>query len=565
MTQENTLTIRHQLRKFFSNEIILARSLFIMGGASCSLVLVISSMHPNLLPLDKWGIIYLFIFSYALFSILSFKPLNNKKALDIAILGHTCALLSYFAYLNYLSNFDSLTVLIFWFPLFLCGPYFNSLKHLSFYFAFALVSYSTATLCAPEPKIPVHPMVGVTWSASILLTYFWILSFKIQSHLNLTKREKELSSKQFELDLILDTMTAVVSIKDENGVFVKANKEFCKFSGYTQEELIGKTVFDFLPYELASRYHSEDLEILKARLPVLNLQEQVRNAQGELRWRRTTKLPYRDPISGFNGVLIFAEDITDIVANTKRLEDNEASLRDYAVQLERSNRRLEEFAYAASHDLREPLRTVMSFTQILKRRLDNQLTPELEEYMGFITQGTERMDLLIKGLLEYSRVGNESVYNEIDIADILEIVTKNLSKLIYDNQAEIIIPAKLPILMANKIELSNVFQNLISNAIKYRGTEKPNIKINYILNGNFHEFGIADNGLGINPEDYEQIFEVFHRLHSYENIPGAGIGLSICKKVIERHGGRIWIESTFGAGTTFYFSLPVNKPETANP
>lgn len=565
MTQENTLSIRHKLRNFFSNEIILARSLFMMGGASCSLVLVISSLNPSILPLDKWGIIYLFIFSYIVFSILSFTLLNNKKALDKAILIHTCALLAYFAYINYLSNFDSLAVLIFWFPLFLCGPYFNSLQHLISYFAVALISYGAATLCAPAPKIPVHPMLAVAWSTSILLTYFWILSFKLQSHLNLSKREKELSSKQFELDLILDTMTAVVSIKDENGMFVKANKEFSKFSGYPQDALLGKTVFDFLPYEIASRYHSEDLEIIKARVPILNLQEHVRNAQGEMRWRRTTKLPYRDPISGFNGVLIFAEDITDIIKNTQRLEDNEASLRDYAVQLERSNRRLEEFAYAASHDLREPLRTVMSFTQILKRRLENQLTPELEEYMGFITQGTERMDLLIKGLLEYSRVGNESIYNEIEIADILEIVTKNLSKLIDDNQAEIIIPAQLPTVTANKIEISNVFQNLISNAIKYRSTEKPNIKINYTLNANFHEFSITDNGLGINPEDYEQIFEVFHRLHSYENIPGAGIGLSICKKVIERHGGRIWIESTFGAGTTFYFSLPVNKPATANP
>lgn len=548
------------LYKLLSSRIILARSLVVIEVLSFVFVLILSSLYPNEVIINKWELAYLFISSGSLLLALSFTELKN---IDLIILIYACLSLIYTAFLYISSKFSTEVILILGSPLLLWMLYWDRPNYLAIYFTVAigseLIVYYIGSFMMPH-----LPLVAGIWTVFISVVYYCTRLANNQHNLDLHKQIKDLSSKQYEADLILDSMSSVVSIKDENGVLVKANKEFSNFSGHPREELMGKTVFDFLPYEMATRYHDEDLKIIQKCCSCIQRQEAVENFKGELYWRKTTKLPYRNPISGFRGVLILAEDITALVNNTKRLEANETELKYYTAQLEETNRQLEEsnkqlemFAYAVSHDLREPLRTVMSFTQILKRRMEDKLTLELGEYMDFITQGAERMDLLVKGLLEYSRVGNKRTHSDVDVSIILEIVMKNLSCLIIDSNAEIIILDKLPMIRGNRIEISNVFQNLIHNAINYRSEASPQVKISYKLNEQFHEFSIADNGIGISQENYERIFEIFNRLHSYENIPGAGIGLSICKKVIEQHGGAIWVESNLNGGSTFYFTIPI--------
>jgi chemotaxis family two-component system sensor kinase Cph1 len=230
-------------------------------------------------------------------------------------------------------------------------------------------------------------------------------------------------------------------------------------------------------------------------------------------------------------------------------------------ELAESNKELEQFAYVASHDLQEPLRMVSSYMQLLQARYKDRLDADAQEFIGYAVDGAVRMQRLIQDLLAFSRVGTRGKQPEaVDSEAALLDAVQNL-KMQIESEKAVIVFADLPVVMADRDQLTQVFQNLISNSIKFRGNKKPHIGIDAQVSNGFAEFKLVDNGIGIDPKYAERIFVIFQRLHSREEFEGTGIGLAICKKIIERHGGRIWVDSDLGNGSSFYFTLPImSKP-----
>jgi PAS domain S-box-containing protein len=241
----------------------------------------------------------------------------------------------------------------------------------------------------------------------------------------------------------------------------------------------------------------------------------------------------------------------------KRMEQ---ALAEKACELERSNQELEQFAYVASHDLQEPLRMVSSYTQLLARRYADKLDRDGHEFVQFAVEGAARMQALINDLLAYSRVGSKGKpFGPVDTAEVLRRVLKNLEIAVQESDARITVDP-LPTVTGDATQLTQLFQNLVGNAIKFRGSQPPVIRISAASDpkegGVLWQFVVRDQGLGIESQHFERIFVIFQRLHSREEYPGTGIGLAVCKKIVERHGGQIWVESKPGAGTAFYFTLP---------
>jgi len=237
------------------------------------------------------------------------------------------------------------------------------------------------------------------------------------------------------------------------------------------------------------------------------------------------------------------------------LKQAEEKLKKTMDDLKRSNRELEQFAYVSSHDLQEPLRMISSFTQLLERRYKNKLDNDADEYIDFIVEGAQRMKYLIDDLLTFSRLNTQSKeFENVDLETILDIVLSNLTVFIKENNA-LITHDPLPTVTADESQMMQVFQNLIANAIKFHGSKPPEIHIFAQKKNREWKFAVTDNGIGIDPEYKKQIFEVFKRLHTREEYPGSGIGLSVTQKIINMHGGNIWVESELGKGSTFYFTI----------
>jgi light-regulated signal transduction histidine kinase (bacteriophytochrome) len=230
----------------------------------------------------------------------------------------------------------------------------------------------------------------------------------------------------------------------------------------------------------------------------------------------------------------------------------------YATMLRRSNEELQQFAYVASHDLQEPLRMVTSYLQILENRYSDHLDSDAHEFIGFAVDGAARMKALINDLLAYSRVdGGEKVFEEFDAQLALNKALDNLALKIEDSGALITYDA-MPTIKADRMQIIQLFQNLIGNAVKFqRAGNVPQVHIGVERKNDEWQFAVRDNGIGIGAFYLDRIFVIFQRLNKKDEYPGTGIGLAICKKVVERHGGRIWVESTVGEGTTFYFTIPV--------
>ncbi|MFP9190626.1 sensor histidine kinase [Natronosalvus vescus] len=243
--------------------------------------------------------------------------------------------------------------------------------------------------------------------------------------------------------------------------------------------------------------------------------------------------------------------------NTLLIRRNQsAQLQHYVSRLEESNARLEQFAYAASHDLQEPLRMVTSYLQLIESRYGDEFDEDGEEFLEFAIDGADRMRSMIEGLLEYSRVDTEgNPLKPTDMNDVVEDVRMNLEMKIDDHEAQIEVDS-LPVVNGDEYQLRQLLQNVLSNAIEYSGDEPPRIRIAANRNGTHWKLSVTDNGIGIDPDDQDRIFEVFQRLHSRDEHPGTGIGLALCKRIIERHGGDIWVDSEPGEGSTVTFTLP---------
>ncbi|MEO8629669.1 MAG: ATP-binding protein, partial [Betaproteobacteria bacterium] len=327
---------------------------------------------------------------------------------------------------------------------------------------------------------------------------------------------------------------------------VQAEKQF----GYRRDELAGQAVTNIIPNGFAERLVADGL-----RSAADALAQQIGTGI-ELTGRRkeATEFPIEimlSPLENAAGILVTAA-IRDI---TKR-NAAEAHLLEKLEELKRSNEELEQFAYIASHDLQEPLRMVASYTQLLAKRYKGKLDADADEFIAFAVGGASRMQQLIQDLLAYSRVGTQA--NELletSSEEALQEALVNLRGAIEDSGA-LVTHDPLPLVLGDDALLVQLFQNLIGNAIKYRRLEIPQVRISAVrAEGERWLFSVRDNGLGIDPQYFDRIFGMFQRLHTREEFSGTGIGLAICKKIIERHGGSISVESKLGEGSTFHFAL----------
>jgi light-regulated signal transduction histidine kinase (bacteriophytochrome) len=234
-------------------------------------------------------------------------------------------------------------------------------------------------------------------------------------------------------------------------------------------------------------------------------------------------------------------------------------------ELERKNKELEQFAYVASHDMQEPLRTTASFIDLLQKQYRGKLDEKADKYFTYVLQSSERMKTLIQDLLDYSRIGRKQEREQVDCNAIMQDVVADLAIAIRENNAIIQYDA-LPVIWGHATEIKLLFQNLVMNAIKFRRKDvEPQVKIAAVKAGEYWRFSCSDNGIGIDEKHGERIFIIFQRLHNRNEYNGSGIGLAHCKKIVELHGGRIWFESTPGAGTTFYFTLRTKPDAKATP
>ena len=253
-----------------------------------------------------------------------------------------------------------------------------------------------------------------------------------------------------------------------------------------------------------------------------------------------------------------------LIQEDRALTQTSQALERSVVELTRSNADLQQFAYVASHDLQEPLRMVASYTQLLAKRYKGKLDADADEFITFAVDGATRMQQLIKDLLAYSRVTTQRAPSEpTECAPALVIALNNLHMAIEKEQA-VVTYDPLPTIVADDTQLTQLFQNLIGNAIKFRGDQPPRVHLSAIRKDHEWVFAVRDNGIGIDPQYADRVFVIFQRLHTPADYPGTGIGLALCKKIVERHGGRIWVDSYPGQGATFYFTFPFSPtPSTA--
>ena len=320
--------------------------------------------------------------------------------------------------------------------------------------------------------------------------------------------------------------------------------------GYSRYELIGKNFSVIFPeQDLPADGNLIDSYISREYVSKSELRCQKKN--GEIFPVSISSSVIKNSRNEIDGIVFVAQDISEYKRAEKLARSSEA--------LERSNKELQQFAYVASHDLQEPLRMITSYVQLLKRRYGDKLDTNANDYIDFAVDGSERMKVLIQDLLEFSRVGtNGEEFTEISTQNVLKEVLSNLELLVRENNVNVT-SDDLPDIVVDRFQILQLFQNLISNAIKYRGEKTPQIHVGVHDKYIEWEFSVKDNGIGIDPKYSEQIFVIFQRLHGKGEYSGTGIGLSIAKRIVERHGGKIWVESKPGEGSEFKFTIPKHK------
>jgi PAS domain S-box-containing protein len=360
------------------------------------------------------------------------------------------------------------------------------------------------------------------------------------------------SEQRFRL-LFENSPDAIVMIDphapDGSWPLVDCNEAACRMNGYTREELLGSSV-DLLNLEPGTpEERAAYLERLRGD-EVVFLEALHRHKDGHV-------FPVEISTSvvtlgGRELVLGIDRDITE----RKRLEEELATR---AEELQRSNEELERFAYVASHDLQEPLRIVAGYAQLLGRRYTGKLGDDGDEFIEFLVDGVRRMQDLINALLQYSRVGRKGEeIAQIDLDEAVDDALANLRAAIEESDARIT-REDLPEVLADRLQFAQLFQNLIGNALKFRGERPPAVHVGAERHNGEWVVEVRDNGIGIDPEYAGRVFDIFERLHTREQYEGTGIGLSICKKIVERHGGRIWVESKAGKGSAFRFTMPAPR------
>jgi PAS domain S-box-containing protein len=373
-------------------------------------------------------------------------------------------------------------------------------------------------------------------------------------------------------------------VVNQGGEIVLVNVQAEKQFGYRRDELLGQKIKNIIPEGFAERL------IADAARSVADAEAQQIGMGIELSGRRKdgSRFPIEimlSPLQGAEGILVTAA-IRNISARKKFEQDN-AELEDHATALqssrdelelrvdertkelafanqvlEQSNLELKQFAYIASHDLQSPLRSISGFVQLLRSEYEGKLDEQAQDWIRRTVQSIGHMQTLIRELLSYSRVDSRSrPFAQIAFLDIVNDALTLLDSSLRDSGGQVTC-GELPDVMGDRSQLVQLIQNLISNALTYHGDERPQIHISAERSGEGWTFSVRDNGIGIEPKYCEQIFEMFKRLHDQKDYPGTGIGLAVCRRVVHRHGGKIWVDSEFGHGSTFHFTIPDRTEQT---
>jgi PAS domain S-box-containing protein len=364
---------------------------------------------------------------------------------------------------------------------------------------------------------------------------------------------RDITAQKFverKFELAVEACPSGILMIDASGIMQLVNAELERQFGYDRSELIGKSVDMLLPVRLHQAHALHRTKFNE--VPSVRAMGAGRDLYGRRKDGSEFSVEIGlNPIKATDGAMILA---TVIDITSRKQAENAVEAQN--AQLRRSNAELEQFAYVASHDLQEPLRMVANFTELLQDRYKDQLDERAHKYIGYAVEGAKRMQSLVRDLLAYSRVTSvEKVLKPVESGAVVAAVIERLSAAIKESGAHISARG-LPVVVSDELELGQVFQNLIGNAVKFRSDRAPRIGIAAERDDGMWKFSVADNGIGIDAKFAERIFQMFQRLHERGKYEGSGIGLAIAKKIIERHGGRIWFVSSLNQGTTFHFTLP---------
>ncbi len=362
------------------------------------------------------------------------------------------------------------------------------------------------------------------------------------------QREAELASKANErlLREFVRHAPAAIAMLDTDMRYLQASDRWRADYKLGDRDIIGESHYDVFP-DLPYAWRIVHQRVLAGAVERAN-EEAFTRADGSIEWLQWEARPWRGGDGRIGGLLFF----TQVITARKQME---LLLQQQKAELQRSNTELEQFAYVASHDLQEPLRAVTACGQLLQERLAEAHDAASAELVQFMVEGGARMAALISDLLAYSRLGTAGdPFRVVDSGAMLDRARQQLRAAIEESGAVVEAEA-LPRVLADEVQLTQLFQNLLGNAIKYRGAGPPRIIVRAERRDGSWEFSVKDNGIGIESQYFARIFVIFQRLHTRTDYPGTGIGLAICQKIVERHGGRIWVESSLGSGSTFRFTL----------
>ena len=386
-------------------------------------------------------------------------------------------------------------------------------------------------------------------------------------HSALDRLEQErliLQAGQERYRRIVETANEGIWWLDGQGCTLYANARMRELLALTPQEMTMASLAEHLFFE-DDPTHGTLWDLLDEGDGVASAEMRLAERDGMIRWVlvKASRVHENDESAG---LLLMITDVTEQNLARSALEETHADLEwrvetrtqelaSKASELERSNAELEQFAYVASHDLQEPLRMISSYSQLLARRYKGQLDEKADRWIDYAVEGANRMQKLISDLLAYSRVGSK-VFEpvEVSLAEPFRAALHNLLARVAETKARVTWDP-LPTVKVDSTQMTQVFQNLLSNAVKFRGQERPHVQVSAHLQGSEWLISVRDNGIGISPDYWDRIFVIFQRLHRRTEYDGTGIGLAICRKIVERHGGRIWVESVPGQGSTFFFTL----------
>ena len=366
------------------------------------------------------------------------------------------------------------------------------------------------------------------------------------------KAEEMLQKQREELQIILDSVPAGIWYKDTENRLVGVNRAAAESIGIKAEDIVGKAVQELFP-EDADHYYKDDLEVIKSGKAKLDIIERMQVPGGEYKWVHTDKVPYWNQQGNIAGVIAFIQDITERKKAEEVLEKLNTDLELTVRELKRTNKELQEFTYITAHDLKTPLRGIGTLADWLSTDYVNKFDEPGQEQIKMLAKKAKRADKLVDSILRYSSAGHAK--EEQEQIDLNTVLPEIICEIDSPENIEITIENKLPVLMCKKTHISQVFQNLLSNAIQHMDKEKGRINVDCIEEEAFWKFSVADNGPGIDEKYFKKIFKIFQTLSPPDETNSAGIGLSIAKKIVRLNGGRIWVESNPGEGSTFFFTL----------